>query len=90
MSKNIEREYKISHDTLMNKELSATDLRVYIITRIKVKEANAKGKEFAPDSLSYADALNINVRVLQKSFEKLEHKGYIVREYKNKKRIIHV
>ena len=90
MSKKIEEDYLISHEDLMDTDLSAVDLRVYLVTRLKVRSYEAVGKQFAPDGVEYAATLGIHPRMLQKAFEKLEKKGYILREYKNRKRIIHI
>ena len=90
MSVKIEEEFPISKTVLMDTQLNASDLRVYVITRIKVKEHEALGKEFAPETTAYAASLGIHSRTLQHSLLKLENKGYILREFKNKKRIIHV
>ena len=90
MSPKIEEELPVTERAVMDNALNASDLRVYVITRIKVKEYEARGEEFAPDSKEYAASLGIHVRTLQKAFKKLEDKGYIMREFKNKKRIIYV
>ena len=86
----ISKVFNIEEKVLFDAELSVTDIRVFIITRLEVLAADRLGKPFCPENISYATKIGIHPRRLQKSFEKLEKKGYLLREMKGGKRFIYV
>lgn len=80
----------INRDALMDSDFNLLDLRVYLLTKLESEKANANGGEFAPENISFATEIGIHPRTLQKSFERLEKRGYILREMKDGKRYVYL
>lgn len=84
-----DKTYNIPYRAMHDDELSAIDLRVYCIVKMRVMQLEAQGKEFSPENISFAQEIGIHPRTLQKSLERLEKRDYIIREMRSKKRYIH-